>query len=207
MTANIPSFPVLFLFPNLQELVVVDKYPFSDNTLFRGSQCSLHQLKMELDNDAVENLKDSREFAIENGHKDLECVKLDVTCYSKQCNYHYYQLFGDIAKHARLGMFDCYFVKYPLDETEISNFGQLQSIQVLNISTVKITFKTAIQLIKQLPNLVQLTIAYCPLSHEFRELFVHIPDKRATVDEVMEVAIIAILCPNFGNLPSCVCFH
>lgn len=216
-----PAYPGAVPFPNLQTLVWGRVYCFSDDVVFRGSQHSLRSIDTDLTPGMVKQLIANCTFAAEN-YRNLQRVK--VYFFGRYVDYFdLLSVISDMAKYAEVLDFGFSNPHRISCKRVIPRFGALESLKVLNVACVIFMLSDVIELLKLLPQLIELTCVinpmddlilkmtpskclkhlestYLPLNQSFRKLVVSGLNYDWTEKRTRNAFLLAILCPSFEHL-------
>ncbi|KAJ2750970.1 hypothetical protein GGI19_004785 [Coemansia pectinata] len=154
----LPVFPGATPFPKLRHLSITDRYPFGDDTPFRGNAGTLEYLYLYLSPDIIEILKERQVFT-PNSHPKLQCVKLRLTSLHPHSlldtDISFMQFVLSIGSNARVRELNDWQLALPF-QSVIPLLGEYTCIQVLSLSCIAMDLWSIISLVKTLPLLTDL---------------------------------------------------
>ncbi|KAJ2862195.1 hypothetical protein GGH94_004426 [Coemansia aciculifera] len=156
------GFNDVVLFPGLQRLTLVSRYPFDDDVLFRGNGATLEYLKVVLYSETVGLLRKYNVFTPTSHPKLRACIYSvrhnEPIAFDTASDYMKFALSIAPAASVRVLPYLREFGE-PLVPT-LSLLGNHASIQVLSMADINMSFWDALTLIKSLPLLSDLYAGY-----------------------------------------------
>ncbi|KAJ2893310.1 hypothetical protein IWW38_002904 [Coemansia aciculifera] len=209
-------------FPSLRQLRFVTRFPFDDDTLFRGNTGTLESLSVKFDVLSIAMLRSHNVFTLVS-HPKLQYVRTGYVEGTRSVlpalSTKYLQFALSIGPAAPARDIDVVFGGRSL-EPALSILGNHSCIQVLSLSNEHLAFWTIVAVIKSLPLLSDLSAClrdfhpmpagvthdelpvyvvstYAPMSKRLRCLNVKVHRFSDVADAAKMVLLLALACPNF----------
>ncbi|KAJ2906043.1 hypothetical protein GGI21_004090, partial [Coemansia aciculifera] len=209
-------------FPSLRQLRFVTRFPFDDDTLFRGNTGTLESLSVKFDVLSIAMLRSHNVFTLVS-HPKLQYVRTGYVEGTRSVlpalSTKYLQFALSIGPAAPARDIDVVFGGRSL-EPALSILGNHSCIQVLSLSNEHLAFWTIVAVIKSLPLLSDLSAClrdfepmpagvahdelpvyvvstYAPMSKRLRCLNVKVHRFGDVADAAKMALLLALACPNF----------